>query len=334
MENKFQYDYIDALITEYLSGNPDEATLASLREWASASAVSRDYVRMKCEEWLSADMAADSPIHDSRMAYMRFLQHVNMARRMKTRHRLKMLVTTAAAAVVMVALTMAGYLYGKKTACSTEEMVCIETLSGPPVLTTLPDGTKVWLNSMSRLEYPHNYGVKERRMKIEGEGCFDVARDDDMPLEVNAGEAGVKVLGTKFTISDYADDDEITVDLIRGKVYVTDSRNRKSMTLEPNQRMTLTKKNGRMRKTAINAATSEKWTRGELVFDEMPIEEIAKTLERKYGVEIDVEKNISGKRFYAIFNSNNNSAADIIKALSQTGHMKYKFENGKYTLFY
>lgn len=334
MNNMHLNDKIDALITEYLTGNPDKNTLASLKKWASASTANRDYVRMKCEEWLSAGVAAGGSAYDYGKAYARFMRRVETARRIKTQHRMKRVLATAAAVVMIATLPLAGYLYGTRSAGGTEDIVCIETQSGSPVLTTLPDGTKVWLNSKSRLEYPRDYGVKERRMKIEGEGCFDVTHNDDMPLEVTAGEASVKVLGTKFTVSDYADDDEITVDLIRGKVYVADNRRGYGMTLSPNQRMTLTRKSGRMRKTAINAATSDKWTQGELIFDEMPLTEIAKELERKYGVEIDVENEVRGKRFYAIFNTNKHSAADILEAISKTNRMKYKFENGKYTLFY
>lgn len=82
----------------------------------------------------------------------------------------------------------------------------------------LPDGTLVWLNSGSRLSYNYQYSTYDRVVNLEGEAFFDVKKDTQYPFIVKAGEVDVKVHGTAFNVSTYADEENIMVALLRGKV--------------------------------------------------------------------------------------------------------------------
>ena len=198
----------------------------------------------------------------------------------------------------------------------------------------LPDGTKVWLNADSKITCPQGFGVNGRSLSLTGEACFDVAHNDDLPFHVKTEELNLEVLGTKFTFRDYPDESKATVDLIRGKVALSDNiRPENKMSLKPNERMTFDKRTGRMIKSGVNANYSDTWARGVLFFDEMPLGEIAKAIERRFNVRIYVADYLKNKKFYGMFNTERKSAADILEAMSKTNRMKYKYENGHFYLY-
>ena len=152
-----------------------------------------------------------------------------------------------------------------------------------------------------------------RSLSLTGEACFDVAHNDDLPFHVKTEELNLEVLGTKFTFRDYPDESKATVDLIRGKVALSDNiRPENKMSLKPNERMTFDKRTGRMIKSGVNANYSDTWARGVLFFDEMPLGEIAKAIERRFNVRIYVADYLKNKKFYGMFNTERKSAADIL----------------------
>ena len=84
----------------------------------------------------------------------------------------------------------------------------------------LADGTKVWLNSASRLIYPQSFMGKERRVVLSGEAFFDVAHDAERPFIVETSRMNVKVLGTRFNVNDYDDNEEVSTTLVNGSVEI------------------------------------------------------------------------------------------------------------------
>lgn len=333
MDNKDRHDDIDALIAKYLSDELDETSFNTLKEWTYRSVSNREYVRARVEEWFSAGVAADSYKYDAESAYRRFRLRIEGAEANMRKRRTRRVIRIAAAIVAAVLLPLAGYLYGTGRDYSRHAMISIETSAGAPSAATLPDGTKVWLNAMSRLEYPQDFGINCRNITLKGEACFDVSHDEKKPFIVHTDDVSLTVLGTKFTFSNYADDDNVTVDLIRGKVSLSATASEQSMYLAANERMTMDKRTGKMKKSRINAAGSDSWTHGEIIFEDTPLDEIAKAVSRRYGVEIKVADSIGKKRFYGAFDTRRRTAEDILEAISKTRRVKYTYKNGKYILY-
>lgn len=331
--NKEKYD-IDILITEYVSGEIDASDFGRLEEWATASEENREYVRMRIEELFSAGTAASTADFDVEQAYRRFEKRVAATGSGRTKRRALRAVIAAAAVVLAMLLPLAGYWAGGESVKSDLAEIHFETGHGSPLTVTLPDGTKVWLNADSKITCPQGFGVNGRSLSLTGEACFDVAHNDDLPFHVKTEELNLEVLGTKFTFRDYPDESKATVDLIRGKVALSDNiRPENKMSLKPNERMTFDKRTGRMTKSGVNANYSDTWARGVLFFDEMPLGEIAKAIERRFNVRIYVADYLKNKKFYGMFNTEKKSAADILEAMSKTNRMKYKYENGHFYLY-
>lgn len=138
----------------------------------------------------------------------------------------------AAAVLLLLSSTVAWYVSGNYYNDGAELQTLVAAYSEIKKV-VLSDGTTVRLNSGSTLTYPKQFRGKERKVMLQGEGFFEVAKDKAHPFVVSAGGLNVKVLGTKFNIRGYADDDYITATLVEGSILVYDNDER-SVKLMPN----------------------------------------------------------------------------------------------------
>ena len=145
----------------------------------------------------------------------------------------------------------------------------------------LADGTRVWLNSESRLTYPVRFTGELREVKMEGEICFDVARKEEQPFVVRTADLAVKVLGTLFNMEAYPEDSRVTTTLVRGKVEVAVGD--KTQVLQPDQQLSV--EAGRFTLKQVVAEDYIGWTNGLFHFTEASLEEIMTKLARWYDVE-------------------------------------------------
>jgi ferric-dicitrate binding protein FerR (iron transport regulator) len=177
-------------------------------------------------------------------------------------------------------------------------------------IVTLPDGSKVWLNAGSKLTYPDDFSNhSERKVTLEGEGYFDVARDEAHPFLVHTSTITVKVLGTKFNVRAYPQSDNIETTLFSGNVEVSlNSEPGNNIALSPREKLIVPKQqvpNEMAEKTSRKATTVKyqvstlpenasdttsalevMWMKNKLVFSDESFESIAAMLERWYNVRI------------------------------------------------
>lgn len=172
----------------------------------------------------------------------------------------------------------------------------VESSSGQIVLKVLPDGTKVWLNSKSKLKYPPVFG-DIRAVELEGEAFFDVVEDPQRPFTVDAGELTIRVLGTAFNVKSYPGDPFIATTLVRGKVIVehdaTPDKVKENLELKPNEQAIFSHASEALTRSQVEAAKYTSWTDGKLVFEDAPVYDVLNSLERWYGVIIHVEDDSS-----------------------------------------
>lgn len=180
---------------------------------------------------------------------------------------------------------------------------CYETFSpiGSQTKIILPDNTIVWLNSGSSLKYNQSYGKKDREVTLIGEGYFEVMKEKSKPFIVHADSLNVTVLGTVFNIRSYNEDENVTVNLIKGSVNVTLSKVESvgSQTMKPNEKLVFNKQTKKIELTETNASRSALWTNGKLCFVDATIEQISKDLERKYDVKIQINNEKLKKEIFS-----------------------------------
>jgi ferric-dicitrate binding protein FerR (iron transport regulator) len=188
----------------------------------------------------------------------------------------------------------------------------------------LPDSSIVWLNSGTTLRYDNNYSLNNRDLSIRGEAYLEVRKNRKIPLIVTCNELKVKVLGTKFNVSAYPDDDKVTVSLESGSVELLHTKNRSfDYKLRPGEmaQYDTVLKDIAIKKTNVNDYTV--WKDGVLVFKDTPMEEVFKRIERKFDVNIVVENpTVYEPAFNATFKNEN--LVEVLDYIQYSCHVRYK----------
>ena len=160
---------------------------------------------------------------------------------------------------------------------------------GGEFVSELSDGTSVCLNAGSKLKFPVRFCGDKRQVELEGEGYFQVARNEKMPFVVQASGMDITVLGTEFNISNYPENAEVQTTLIKGAVKVTNLKNEDSFVLKPGEQAVLNKQNGKMTVAEVDVSYAIAWKEGYLRFRDRPLKEIMDFIARWYDVDVVYE---------------------------------------------
>ena len=149
---------------------------------------------------------------------------------------------------------------------------------------TLSDGSRVWLNASTSIRYPVKFGPGERRVYLDGEAYFEVAKDAKRPFHVEFTGAEVTVLGTSFNVKAYADEGSTYTTLVSGSVSVRVG-DRQSV-IRPGEQMEIDAANGQMHLREVDTTAYTSWRKGRFVFVRQPMESIMQTLARWYNIRV------------------------------------------------
>lgn len=144
----------------------------------------------------------------------------------------------------------------------------------------LADGTRVWLNAESELRFPETFGGGERRVYVKGEVFFDVAHDEAHPFVVSTGRGDVRVLGTRFNLTDYAGT-PLAATLVEGRIrfHTPDGRD---YDVRPSQQLTFDEAGGTVDVQTVDVSVYTAWVDHQFVFRNQSLEDIMTTLSRWY----------------------------------------------------
>lgn len=221
----------------------------------------------------------------------------------------------------------------------TSKAVLYNTLSTPrggQYCVTLPDGTVVWLNASTSLKFPVAFAGNERRVEVKGEAYFEVTKNAAMPFVVKAGNEEIKVLGTHFNVTAYADDKVIKTTLLEGSVEVSlpnlsgSGKESSIITLQPGQQAQLDKENAI---TVVDANPKEAiaWKNGYFMFKNENIESIMLKISRWYDIEVKYDVNTDMKDFTGTIARTNN-VSDVLTMLELTEIIHFKIEGKTITV--
>ena len=190
----------------------------------------------------------------------------------------------------------------------------------------LEDGTEVKINAASELLFPAHFS-NPRIVRLIGEGLFKVKADEENPFIVQLGDLQVKVTGTTFNIKSYADDDEVTVALIEGKVLIN-KKHEELVDLVPGELFTYNKETGtyKIEKTDLTTVTS--WVEDMFVFRKEPIKNIMKTLSRWYNIKISVSEDVEDVRYTGVLMSKK-PLKETLDLLRRTDELDFQYQEGK-----
>lgn len=334
-ENK----HIDELIANYLTEGLDKNALDELKTWIAASAENQQYFIRQREIWFSAVSREAASVYDKDKAFENFRNRVESQKEIQSTSRrgfsLSALWRYAAVVAIIIAVGCISYWQGEVNVKDTFADISVEAPLGSKTKLYLPDGTLVWLNAGSRMTYSQGFGVDNRKVELEGEGYFEVKRNEKIPFFVKTKDLQLQVLGTKFNFRDYPEDHEVVVSLLEGKVRLNNLlREEKEAVLSPDERAVLNKANGLLTVESVTASNASQWTDGYLFFDEELLPDIAKELERSYNVKIHIANDsLKTFRFYGNFVRREQNIQEVLEALASTEKMQYKIEERNITIY-
>lgn len=179
----------------------------------------------------------------------------------------------------------------------------LSTPKGGTYQLTLSDGSKVWLNSASILTYPTRFSGNERIVELEGEGYFEIAKDMKRPFKVRSAGQEVKVLGTEFNISAYADEMETKTTLVEGQVEVAAGASGSTVTLSPGKLVTLSG-TGKLITSEANIKKEIAWKSGWFHFENTSFADMMRQIGRWYDVDVRYDGNVPNGVFGGIMDRN------------------------------
>ena len=206
----------------------------------------------------------------------------------------------------------------------------------------LPDGTFIFLNAASEVKYTSNTDEKIREVYLRGEAWFDVHKSKDVPFIVHTSCYDLKVMGTKFNVRSYESDNRSIATLEEGKISIKptvfqnedkEGTNTNEIILKPGDQLTFYKDQNRIEKSRVNAQDFGAWRTNALVFNDASMVEMAKELERKFNVKIELMDNELLTIHYNGKFSNDQSFPEVIDILERTLHIRCDLAGNKLKIY-
>ncbi len=294
------------------------------REYFSKEELNEKLLEVKEKIWSKARLKAEVPGYKQRIFNNKFLLSA----------------AVAASVLLMLSLMFNIYQFNSKEVVEvksplamgdkTEVINTLYTERGVKGKIVLEDSTVVWLNSDSKLVYPEHFASDCREVRFEGEGFFEVKKNSEWPMVVTTEKGmSIKVLGTKFHLRSYNNDDTEQATLFTGKIQLAKLIKGKGGVMEkrtfdmiPNEVVVFNKTGVQLISQNVDTTKKVAWKRGELLFEETPTTEVVKMLERWHGTKIIVkDSSVLNFRFTGSFNSE--SLVQILELIKFTSPVDY-----------
>ena len=321
------------IFERYIQNSANEDEIKRLGLWIRNN--------QKISLWLEQQISASSSTMDKEVQ-MRMLKNieaeidVNINNDVipETKRKIRTRINTwlrVAALFLLPVITAAGmYMYMSRNTLSPAPLI-VTVERGQKANITLPDGSKVWLNSQSKLTYSPNFNVKTRELLLDGEAFFEVAHNPEKPFIVRSNDIAVEALGTAFGVKAYNEDNLISSILLRGKVRVTTPDG--ESILKPNERIMYDKTTRKKIKSrVINSKDFKGWIHNELRYENVSLEDIAKDIQRIYNVNVlFANERLKNQRFTG--SVNNNSLESMLSIITLTSPVSFHVKDQQVTFY-
>lgn len=326
---------IDSVLYKHLNHETTEAEERRLYAWLEEREEHRTFYFEIAAIWSAHKTLSSKQLGERCDAMMRRLNaridaDEAMRREVKRRRPAWRRWASAAAAAAVVAVAVTAAWFASIGTPGDELFRTYLNESGEIAALRLEDGTQVWMQDGTELQYAVGAGSEERIVRIDGEAYFDVAHDASRRFVVHADTVSVSVYGTAFNISSYADEGAIETTLVRGSVEVR-SGHRRAM-LQPGQQARVGREGAIFDVRQVAAEDYAAWTRGLFTFNDETIASICRKLSRWYGVEIVPRGVDADKVRYTGVVKRYETFAEMARLLARTDQIRADVEEGKIVL--
>lgn len=324
------------IILKYLQGSASEEEKQLFLDWLRASEVNKKSFAEIRDRWLDSEASPVAGPEYLEQAFARFILEVGKRDEKQKRIRLSSFMKVAASVAVLLVCSLGSYFAGQKQMLdgSSEKQTVMNRVimgKGSKGSVTLPDGTIAWLNANSTLSYPERFASDERRVQLDGEGYFEVVRDEQTPFLVETDGMTVNVLGTHFDVSNYKARETVETTLLSGKVEVFLSGLNKGIILKPNQKISCDKQSGTYKLSDVNASDYIIWIRDKLVCTNEKLSTVLYRMKHWYNMDIECKKGVPLDHRLSL-TIRKESPEEILNLLALISPICYTIEGDKITI--
>lgn len=187
----------------------------------------------------------------------------------------------------------------------------------------LADGTRVWINASSELEYPVQFSGDKRELKLKGEAYFEVNTDANKPFIVETNGYQVKVLGTALNISAYHEDAYLQTTLVSGSASVNEPSGRQHK-LVPGEMAQVDYKSKKVQIAQVDIRLYTSWREGILYFNKITLRELAVKLERWYDVDIQFENPQTARLLFSGAMENSREIGFLLDLIGEAAQVDFE----------
>lgn len=318
------------IIDRFLKGESaesEESGETELFRWFESEEAKKEIFASYDERWLESSEELSAEIRNKMLVRIKKESNqgekAQLARASKQRLRINILYRYIAVACLFLLIGTGLSITIEKLFLTTDFIVLAE--DGQKSTVELPDGTIAWLNSGSRLIYKNTYGWWNRTVSLDGEGYFEVKKNNGKDFIVQVNDIKVTALGTKFNIRAYSNTEEITTTLLEGKVNVQSQT--KEILLSSGQQLSFNKQSDSFSEVRnCDAKQYALWKSNKLYFGYESLEEIGKTLERLYSIKVVFTSEAAGKYTFSGTISNTN-LINVLECICLTAPVKYEIKS-------
>lgn len=313
-----------------------EEVLAGIASPEDAKYVAEWFATEEGSDYLEAAMTRDSELIKNEFADL-YVNHDIPSKKMQEQIRknirmkkLKRICFRVAAVLIPVVLIVGLYiqLNSKVDLFGTSEYEEVVVDKGERIQIMFQDGTKVYINSDSKLRYPKKFALNTREVFLEGEAYFVVAKNKNRPFIVNLNGPAIHVLGTSFNVQDYPENKDIVVCLDEGNINLTLPAEKK-YPVQPGERLVYNKENKQCIISKMNDMQRlSMWKQNVIVFKDTPLPEVIKVLNRWYDVDFKVEDEQALKYVYTL-TSDNTLLEKVLMDLEKIAPVKFEYNEDK-----
>jgi len=351
------------LLIQFLEETIESSAKQSVEEWISADTENRIFLNRLREIWAHTSDLKELDLHIIAADWAKISHRIGKDKQGKTiQYGAAFWLKIAAVLIVVMVLAGGYFLRERSSIVISKDIVYNEIIIpfGQKSQLILSDGTKIWINAGTKIRFPNRFGGKIREVWLNGEAFFDVAKDASKPFYVHTNDLNIRALGTSFNVKAYDDEGIVETTLVTGKIQIeknkTDGTDEKEVILEPNCKAIFIKNesvvidensliaqdikrqvNKPLEIRKIFVAEQVKiepivsWTEGRLVFEDETFENIAKQLERRYGIQIVIDnEELKKSRYTGVLKKI--SVEQAMKALQLTTKFTYTIHDNVLTI--
>jgi len=319
---------IDNLIQKYLQGGSSEAEDQLLHQWIHESPENEKRFFGEKDIWDTYGFHSNQKGYETDLELELLRSHLSINKRQRTGY-LTQFMRVAAMLLLAFGLGWASQFISltrdQPVAAVTMQEIFVP--KGQVNQLFLADGTRIWINSETRIIAPSQFSSTERVVRLSGEAFFEVAKDHNRPFRVEVNGQQIEVLGTSFNVRAYANSNEIETTLETGQIRLQTGK--QTTLLKPGEQSVFNKSTNQLTVAKVDPLDFSSWKSGRYTFQNKDLVEVFKLVERWYDVEITADEGyFKGMHFSGVI-KRNKDAKHFLELLNHTVPIKYEINSDK-----